>query len=401
MLRTFDFSKWVAIAFIALSLFSFGISSAWMPFLILPGTILVVFTAMKKLGSATINKNSVLTFFFLSFWLIPELFYWNAVSIDLHYKALIESLLYIIVSITLVGVLCSGSLPRSFSPILIIWCLIVLLSFFLYLVGFFSEKPYFRSFYDNRNLLATTLVFISSAGLFLVLKKRSKAAYFLLIFGLVTVLSTLSSKGLIGYFALIAIYFIYRFSLPVYIVLLFFCLFLLLGSYIVFPEPYLRIFEKVQAIFIEVDRDSLVNNSALLRRYLIDQSISVFLDYPLKGVGLNNAQFYMNPPDGIYLDNRVNTQNNYSELLVNNGLFGFAFFYAPFLYVLFSSLAMIMRRHASPTVWFVFATIVIKLMFDIGMKSYNQFNHVFFSSFAIYLFFYLKQRAKHSRSSYL
>ncbi len=73
---------------------------------------------------------------------------------------------------------------------------------------------------------------------------------------------------------------------------------------------------------------------------------------------------------------RINSQNNYTEMLLNAGVIGFSLYYLPIIW-LFIKILKLDKTH--PYFFMrnmVLTLLVLKLSLDFGMKSYNNVGHV-------------------------
>lgn len=122
--------------------------------------------------------------------------------------------------------------------------------------------------------------------------------------------------------------------------------------------------------------DGSGDNSVNHRMFMISFGLSQFLESPLWGFGINNAQYLL---ESFFA--RTYLHNNYVELLVDVGLIGFVLFYSCHILTL---KRMISLRKKDPTnEGYVSLVIVICLMLLVADISivfyYNKITYIFFA----------------------
>ena len=117
-----------------------------------------------------------------------------------------------------------------------------------------------------------------------------------------------------------------------------------------------RFEETIDSVFNGVE--SSTSDSDMYRQSLIKLGWDSFLEKPFFGYGINNFR---------YISGHMYAHNNYIEILVDLGIFGFLAYYLPIL-VLFGKIFF--HRRQSPSA-LMFITFV--LIYDLFIVSYNTF----------------------------
>lgn len=188
-----------------------------------------------------------------------------------------------------------------------------------------------------------------------------------------------STKGLLGILIIFSIYmfFNYKLSNGVPLLVLFFAVFS--GLLMIFNDSTERLMKKVNVLEnydVTYTAENIGNDSGAIRMVLAIDAINIFLEHKLKGVGVNNGQYYLTLPKAFRSQmNSINSQNNITEMLLNAGIPGFLLYYFPLIYLLYKS-SRSKTKHKEIKVMII-TLITLKLSMDIGMKSYNDAAHVF------------------------
>lgn len=120
----------------------------------------------------------------------------------------------------------------------------------------------------------------------------------------------------------------------------------------------------------------------VVRQSMIQYGIDFFTNRPILGYGIDNYKILFDEAFGRY----VYSHNNYIEILVNYGLFGFVVYYSFYLYLIYK----LWRDKCRDTKLrdFFLAFMVCLLPLEMGIISYNQyFIQIFISLVSGYLFF--------------
>ena len=115
-------------------------------------------------------------------------------------------------------------------------------------------------------------------------------------------------------------------------------------------------FDEMLALF--EGNQSNTNEGDINRVHYIEMSLAAFLESPLFGKGFYYSQYLF----GTY------SHNNFLELLMNNGIIGFAVYY--FTYVKLFLDARRLKRIASAAHAFVLTTVMTMVALDVGVVSY-------------------------------
>lgn len=339
-------------SFIAAYLLSFADNFLLRGLLVYPVAAAVIAHSILVVGNkGAIHKNSVLIVTISMAWAVWALLLNpRPVHPDIQVKAFLETLL---VTITTVIILTKYQINGR----------VFIATLFLINAPFSGmqllDGNVISGAHSNRNTFALMLVYISILSTYYGgMSLKSKATLF------ISVLLTQSTKGLAGLL-------IYGISRGASKAVLFFAL---AGVATLFFAEYVSAFSKAAQKISQLTTDlagldatNTNNDSALVRLYLIAQSIQLFVESPLGGYGINQAQYYIELPTA-FVDRleTLNTQNNYSEVLVSAGLVGLVLYYAPLIYCMVQS--ALGRLDDSYVVAWLIAT---KLLMDTAAKSYN------------------------------
>jgi O-antigen ligase len=133
------------------------------------------------------------------------------------------------------------------------------------------------------------------------------------------------------------------------------------------------------------DEKVIGHDSGLVRLFLFYDSIRIIGDNWITGVGVNNGQFYLRLPASFErLMSSINSQNNFSETLLNGGIIAFLLYYAPLIYILSRSIG---RSHKNDFEYAIISLIGLKIFLDLGMKSYNDASHIMIVALVFYYHF--------------
>lgn len=288
----------------------------------------------------------------------------------------------------------------------IFWCtslwavinLALLVAFTLGIIGY--EGRAFSGVYYNRNTLAVVglILFLLNLGLrdWLAAVLRGVLWQMLLACLAVLILATLSTKGLFGLLLIFGSVVWFRTKgatrlVTVLVVPLALAVVMIAGG----PIGD-RVAQKVSAIASAAEGDAEVGASGYQRLWLILNSVQLIAERPLTGVGVHNSQFHLFTERYYYLLARgdiepgsvgVYSHTNYTEMLLNAGVFAFLAYYAPLLVLWRRARATRVYGPHRRLRWMVLAGIALKLFLDIGMVSYYEFSHLFLTAllWGIYL----------------
>lgn len=120
---------------------------------------------------------------------------------------------------------------------------------------------------------------------------------------------------------------------------------------------------RIEKMFAVFGDQSMSDHSTLARLSMINYGIDFFKLSPVLGYGINNYALLYGSVTGVF----TYSHNNYIELLVGIGLIGFLAYYFMYLYVLKNSIVS-----KNPFSIFAFLSIVILILIDFGLVSYNS-----------------------------
>jgi O-antigen ligase len=362
----------------------------------------IVFVAILYiLEKRKINKIFFNTILINSSWLIYALFTsYGIISLELHLKSIFETLLYILI----IAIIFNNvkELKNIFK--IIIFSMYIYLLTSLIVVGLLAvgvdingSTYAFSSISDNRNTYVMINLFYLIILIYMPTEYKNQFLarfnFLLILMFILLSLLTLSTNGLLSIIIIISMSFTHKYGklkmiliFPILAILLSFLLFL-------FPQTLNRTLDKVDSVIMyeHADLESKRHSSAGIRLYLAINAFQVFLEHPIKGVGVNNGQFYLESPANILAgkEKNYNSENNYSEMLLNGGIVAFLLYYVPIILLLYN-LIRIDKNHPLYNIRNMIITLlIIKLFSDIGLKSYNHFGHplILVLSWIIYLRF--------------
>jgi len=346
--------------------------------------LLINRTKINKVFLKIITINSI--------WLLYALlFSFSVINLEIHIKAIVETLLYVLVFSIIISYLIKD-INKLFKVIIFslnIFLLVSTIVFLLKITGLYDDGHSFASLYSNRNTYAfmalVYLAIVINLPQYIIYKFKTISILMLLLF----ILITSSSKGILGIIIIFGLYILkkYSFKKIIFILPLFF---IVMGALLFnFQNSTDRLMKKIDAISNfdnNYREDNIGHDSGKIRIFLAISAIDIFLEHPLFGVGVNNGQYYLPLPASMKNDiSSLNSQNNITEMLLNVGLLGFLMFYIPLLYLLFKVIKLNLQQNEIKTM--IISLIVLKIFMDIGMKSYNDAGHVFLLILIWFLYF--------------
>jgi len=357
--------------------FQFRAIFTWFP------SLMIIFIAtLFLIKSGKVDKIFLKVVVINSLWLVYALaFSFSVLNFNIHIKAILETFLYILIFSIIINYFIKD-VKKLFKTILFSLNIFLMVSSFVFIfkiTGLYDDGHSFSSLYSNRNTYAfmavVYLIIILNLPSYISYKFKTISILMLLFF----ILITGSSKGLLGIIIVLVLYFLGKYSLKkiIFILPLFFIL--IFGSSFIFETTVIRLNKKIDAIsrFENNYRaDNIGHNSAKVRIFLAYDAIDIFLDNKVSGVGVNNGQFYLQIPKSFEsLMVSINSQNNITEMLLNVGFPGFLLFYLPLFYLLYKSIYSNSKNREIKLM--VISLVILKILMDTGMKSYNDAGHVF------------------------
>lgn len=338
---------------------------SWFPAMFF--SILYLFFMISK---RKLDKGFLLLISVNALWVAySSLNIFNVLSPDLHIKAALEMLIWLTYFYLLYNRVDKFNNSINFFLLSAV-SIFIIVSFpqFLYFITTNEGSKSFSGFFNNRNDFAVLATFFLAVQVYLG-EKKSRISLIKQVSLCFLVFVTLSTKGVVSIVIIYLVYFRTNFgfvSRLIITVLFSLTLFFLVVSN---DQMYQRISGKFESLTIEtskVDESSVGRDSGKIRVLLYISSLNLINDYPIFGVGINNAQFYMPIPERSNLQ-ALNTQNNFSEMALNAGVPGFIIYYAPFIYML-----VFFFRRKGNLANLCLSVLLMKMFNDTGMKSYNE-----------------------------
>lgn len=347
-----------------------------------------------------IKATTFKVFMLSTIWLFLPLILTPAVlNVEIHLKAILETMMYILFFGCLFS--CVEKNKHYFFYLLkvIIFSVLIFSSFSVANYFFFSDSVIFSGFHSNPNTHASLLLFLLvniisfSSGKILINKKTT---YLIISIFSFQILLTGSSKGLLG---LIIVYFLFFLFKPKKVKKIVVLIFLMLTSVVVFftaEKSVDRLSDKIYALsdfdINRLDEKNIGNDSGKVRLFLIIDSVRIISDNWITGVGVNNGQYYLTLPFSFKNTmNTINSQNNFTEMLLNGGVVAFLLYYGPLIYIFLGSLR---KPNKSSFELAIIILVVLKIFLDVGMKSYNDASHVMAVTLAYY-YYYISIRQRY------
>ena len=106
------------------------------------------------------------------------------------------------------------------------------------------------------------------------------------------------------------------------------------------------------------------DSSTRKRMAYVEYGWMIFKKYPLFGVGMNNSYFFM----GQLTGENTYLHNNFIEVLVCGGIFGFVIYYAKYVYLIVILFRLKVQSHKHSVV--TIAVLILMLIMDYGVVSY-------------------------------
>ena len=110
--------------------------------------------------------------------------------------------------------------------------------------------------------------------------------------------------------------------------------------------------------------------SAFVRPYMIFQGIRILGENPVFGVGMDNARYFFTWPAR---DTESYLHNNYLDLVISFGIFGFFVYYYPMI----TFLIRVVLKLKNDFVVAGVHLLVMKLLYDLTYTNYSDFFPVF------------------------
>lgn len=394
-------NKNILIAYFSLAILTFDQVGGIRPITVwIPTALLILILTTTAILNLKIEKCTIFVAGLSLIWVLYALpFPTGIVSKEHHLKGIIEYATYVI-GLTLMMVharsihVVMEIIARTF--LIFFWVAVFIYVLLIMGLDINGEKS-FSSVYLNRNQFSTVgIIYIAfilflPAGYLSSHMRKYKLIYIIVL--ILMIIIAASTKGLVGLFFVAIVYLLYNnrtaISLPISALLSVIFITLSIQTNI---DIAIRFQEKIASVS-EADSISSGNverESGQIRIMLALQAYDTAKNYPLKGVGVNNAQFYTHNP---FLEEgkTIDTQINYMEMLLNAGVIGFFAYYLPILYIFFRLVVYEGRlsesKHNKQIRYMLISLIGLKLIWDFGMKSYNDFHHVFLVCFVLYIYF--------------
>lgn len=218
----------------------------------------------------------------------------------------------------------------------------------------------------NENDLALKLVFSTIMTLYFISINKKKRFHQILLIGfIVIVLFTGSKKAFLG--IILGLIFSKVLKLkknPLFYIYAFIILILVpYGLYYISMnvEPIYNVLGyRVEDMIRTLRGDETASYSTYLRINMIMTGIEMFTHKPLLGYGIGNYS--------VLSGFNAYAHNNYIEVLFNQGLVGFLSYYSIYIYILISSMRMMLKNNRD---YFPLMIITLIIIFEFAMVSYR------------------------------
>jgi hypothetical protein len=355
-------------------------------------TVFILINSALLIFNPKVKKITFKIFMLSAMWLIiPIMLTPTILNWPIHIKAILETVMYVLFFLWLFSIILTSQ-ERFFYLFKVIVITVFLISLLSIVDYFFISKPItFNGFHSNPNTYAVLLLFllaniVSFPGKILKSKKIHFLAISLISF---QVLLTGSSKGLVGLAVVFLLFALFkaRKSQRILSVLVFMIFSM---TVLLFAEKSVnRLSDKISSVTqfnVDASNEKVIgHDSGQVRLFLFYDSIRIIGDNWITGVGVNNGQYYLRLPASFErLMSSINSQNNFSETLLNGGIIAFLLYYAPLIYILSRS---IRRSHKSNFEHAIIFLIGLKIILDLGMKSYNDASHIMIVALVFYYHF--------------
>jgi O-antigen ligase len=387
------------ITIIACSIFlTFGTSyrSSFYYFNWLGGVVLILLFIINILRTKKVKKFTLYIFCSMSIWWILNIFLTSyAFDQDRHFKILLLTIFYTLIAILLLEFFLrvKEDIFKIFYFLNLFWVLLSSIYLILYLTGFYQIEGAFSGAFENRNLFAINTIFLISFLIFFkdkLSQKRAKRATLLIIISILLIIMTLSVKGALG---LGIVLFIYYFSgvvkLGKKILFAILAVILVLSLFVFENKLYDRVSMYFNVFFngSETIYTTEGNKNAIERLTLIEHGFDTVRENLWTGVGIDNSRYYLYVINSKGNEKYLYSHNNYIEMALNGGIFVFLLYYIPIFIIL---VKFLMIRKKSKIITFGIMLIFLKLFWDFGFVSYNNFTNMFIHALFIYIYFQYK-----------
>lgn len=151
------------------------------------------------------------------------------------------------------------------------------------------------------------------------------------------------------------------------------------------PEFYNIIGQRIEYFYNAIMGNTMLDDSDIMRKMLINQGWEMFMQRPLLGYGIDNFQYFA---FGTY------SHNNYLELLTGVGLIGTILYYSIYFYLLYWLYKYAKDGHAMAV---ILLSIIVALMFiEFGQVDY-MLKPVYFILAISYAYISIKRNGTNSK----
>ncbi len=242
----------------------------------------------------------------------------------------------------------------------------------------------------NVNTLGILLIFSGLCCWYLYLTGKEKIWLALLFPYICFSLLTGSKKVLVMLGTVVLLYIIWmnKRTLKGFLTVLFLMIVVIAGIYAIFNIPFLyNVIGKRMGEFLQgLIRKERYNASDLMRENMIKRALELFLQHPVRGIGVANFE-RMNRY-------KVYSHCNYTEILCNYGLIGFILYYSRNAYYIFLYLRMEKERRKDELSRLAIAIMGIYLLIDFAMVSYYSLFHQTILGLIYYMLVYAAEKRK-------
>jgi hypothetical protein len=324
-------------------------------------------------------------------------------NINTHIIIFLVSLFYTVICILIMHFLFDFKIDLIFlsNKMLLVWTIINVLFLIAYFAGIYiPRKLSFSGIFYDRNVFSITTAIIIGFNLGSIKKKirvnSKEFLLFLLCFIMIVISRSLTGIVCVGFLLINIIKKSERHSKWLILILSVLSIFLLITTNNVILQRIMPVLMAVSGRASQLYE----SESAYIRLYLIINGFRLGVRYLFTGVGLDNAQYYINWPSrdvGSFL------HNTYMDIFTSIGLIGFLFYYFPIIYAFFLLNKRSIIRYCYTNDSFRqkrnIAVIFfgLKIIYDCTWTTYFEFGMIFPFIFLIYCSLWIKNNYKISK----
>lgn len=358
------------------------------------GGLLILFFILKVIKTQKVNRSLFYTFLYMCSWCILNILLTPyAFNKQRHLKVIILTIFYTLISILLLQFVMKSKKYwiKIFYNVNVFWIFLNIVVFFLDILEIHDVDGSFSGVFVNRNSFAINTIFLISILIFFgqcLEKKQSRKLKSLIILSVFFTIISYSFKGFIGLLILFTFYYFDReIKLNRRIKYIFLVIVILVSGLSLEGKMFNRISMYFNVISCNKEVNVYESNSAMERESLIKQGLNLAKQNIWTGIGVDNSRYFLYVINKRGNEKYLYSHNNYIEMLLNGGIFVFLLYYVPILIIL---LKFLKNRRKNKIIRYGIMLIFLKLFWDIGMVSYNNFTNIFMQVFFSYIFFEYK-----------